>query len=152
MEKQKIKALQIIGIAVRTTNENGQSAKDIPKLWNKFMSEGVMDRIPGKVNSNLYCIYTEYEKDHTRPYTAILGCEVSNMNLLPDEMVKITIEEGNYIKRKAKGNPIQNLIFEEWTKIWNSDLPRNFTTDFELYGEKAQDPEMPEVDIYLSVK
>jgi predicted transcriptional regulator YdeE len=29
----------VIGIEVRTTNENEQAAKDIPVFWEKFMKE-----------------------------------------------------------------------------------------------------------------
>lgn len=32
---------KIIGIAVRTTNANGQSATDLGKLWGQFMSDTV---------------------------------------------------------------------------------------------------------------
>ena len=37
-------------------------------------------------------------------------------------------------------------------KIWNSDLDRSFTSDFEIYGEKAQNPETAEVDIFIAIK
>lgn len=46
-----------MGIGVRTTNENGQSAKDIGALWNKFMSEGILDKIPNKIDNTIYSIY-----------------------------------------------------------------------------------------------
>jgi predicted transcriptional regulator YdeE len=32
------------------------------------------------------------------------------------------------------------------------DLGRTFTADFEIYGEKAQDPSDAEVDILIAVK
>ena len=39
----------VIGISMRTTNEEGQSGKDIPALWNKFFSEAVGEKIPNKI-------------------------------------------------------------------------------------------------------
>ena len=48
MENIKIEAFNVIGIAVKTTNENGQAGKDIPALWEKFISEGILDKIPNK--------------------------------------------------------------------------------------------------------
>ena len=39
-----------------------------------------------------------------------------------------------------------------WIKIWNSDLNRIFTSDFEIYGEKAHNPENAEVDIFIAMK
>lgn len=41
----KLDTFYVIGIAVRTTNENQQAAQDIPVLWHKFMTEGIMDQI-----------------------------------------------------------------------------------------------------------
>ena len=35
----QLESFKVIGISVRTTNENGQAAKDIPFLWNKFFEE-----------------------------------------------------------------------------------------------------------------
>ena len=152
MENQKIKTFNVIGISVRTTNENGQAAQDIPELWNNFMTNGIADKIPNKIDNSLYCIYTDYEKDHTRPYTTILGCKVSSLQTIPDGMVGKNFEETTYTKIVAKGNILQGMVFNEWTKIWNSNLNRTFTADFELYGEKAQNPENAEVDIFIAIK
>jgi predicted transcriptional regulator YdeE len=149
---QKIKSFSVIGISIRTTNENGQAEQDIPALWNKFMTERTIEKIPNKIDNTVYCIYTDYEKDHTKPYTTILGCKVENLNNIPNEMVYKTFEESEYEKFVAKGNILKGMVFGEWTKIWNSDLDRAFTADFEVYGEKAQNPEKAEVDIFVAVK
>lgn len=148
---QQLKTFQVIGIAVRTTNENGQSTQDIPALWIRFMSEDILDQIPNKVDNTLYCIYTDYEKDHTKPYTTILGCKVSNLDQIPNGLVCKTFEERTYIKRVAKGNLMQGIVYDEWTKIWNADLNRAFTADFEVYDERTQNPVNAEVDIFISV-
>lgn len=152
MNNQTIQKFNVIGISARTTNENGQAGKDIPALWNKFMTEGILEKIPNKIDNSIYCIYTEYEKDHTKPYTTILGCCVSSLDNIPNEMVGKAIDEAKYTKHVAKGNILQGMVFDEWTKIWNSDLDRTFTADFEVYGEKAQNPENAEVDIFVAVK
>ncbi|MDN3654530.1 GyrI-like domain-containing protein [Ferruginibacter paludis] len=152
MNNEIIKQFNIIGIAIRTTNDNGQSSLDIPSLWNKFMGEGMVALIPDKINNTIYCVYTDYEKDHTKPYTTILGCSVSTLNNVPEGMVGKTIEEGAYIKYTAKGNILQGMVFNEWVKIWNSDIDRKYTADFEVYGEKAKNPEDAEVDIFIAVK
>jgi predicted transcriptional regulator YdeE len=149
---QKIKSFSVIGISVRTTNENGQAGQDIPALWNKFMTEGIAAQIPNKIDSTVYCIYTDYEKDHTKPYTTILGCKVENLNNIPTEMVGKIFDKAEYEKFVAKGNILKGMVFDEWTKIWNSDLNRTFTADFEVYGEKSQNPENAEVDIFIAIK
>lgn len=152
MSTQKISPFSVIGISVRTTNENNQSSQDIPALWNRFITEGIMEQIPNKTGSSIYCIYTDYEKDHTKPYTTILGCKVSGLDNVPEGMVGKTFDEGDYTKFVAAGNIHEGIVFNEWVKIWNSDLHRAFTADFEVYGEKAQNPENAEVDIFIAVK
>ncbi|HPH99615.1 MAG TPA: GyrI-like domain-containing protein [Chitinophagaceae bacterium] len=152
MDTQKITSFNIIGIAVRTTNENSQAAKDIPALWNKFMSENILQQIPNKVDNTIYCMYTEYEKDHTKPYTTLLGCKVENLENIPTGMIGKTVEGGNYIKQTVKGNLMQGVIANAWVKIWNANFSRLYTADFEVYGEKAQNPENAEVDIFIAVK
>lgn len=152
MRNQTIKVFHVIGIAVRTTNENNKAAQDIGALWTKFMSENIAKQIPGKISHTIYSIYTEYEKDHTKPYTTILGCRVENIEHIPDGMVGITIAEGQYAHFLAKGNLMQGAVYQAWENIWQSDIDRAFTTDFEVYGEKAQNPEAAEVDIFIALK
>jgi len=152
MSNQIIQQFHVIGISVRTTNQNQQATQDIPELWNRFMAEGIMDKIPNKTDRAIYSIYTDYEKDHTKPYTTILGCKVSTLSSIPDGMTGKTIEEASYIKYTAKGNLNQGIVYNEWAKIWNTHLPRAFTADFEIYGEKVQTPENAEVDIFIAVK
>jgi predicted transcriptional regulator YdeE len=152
MHTRQIKLFHVVGISVRTTNENGQSAKDIYALWTKFMSEGIAGKIKNKTDNDIYCIYTDYERDHTKPYTTILGCKVSSPDNIPDGMISKTVEAGTYTKHLVKGNILQGIIFDEWVKIWNANLPRTFTSDFECYGDKAQNPENAEVEIFIAVR
>ena len=152
MKSVALKTIKVVGISVRTTNENGQSAKDIGALWGRFMSEGIVDQIPNKIDTSIYSIYTEYESDHTKPYTTILGCKVENDTNPPKGMVAITIEEGNYAQFTAKGDLTKGAVYEEWAKIWNTDLDRSYSSDFEVYGEKAQNPTDAEVEIFVALK
>ncbi|WP_338760427.1 effector binding domain-containing protein [Bernardetia sp. ABR2-2B] len=152
MNTQKIEALNIIGISVRTTNENEQAAKDIPALWEKFMSESTTEKIPNKISNEVYCIYTEYESDHTKPYTTILGCKVKSLEQIPTGMIGKTIEKTEYEKFTAKGNLQEGIVYNKWLEIWNKDLNRKFTSDFEIYGEKTMNPKDAEVDIFIAVE
>ncbi len=152
MNTQKIEAFFIIGISVRTTNENGQAAKDIPVLWQKFMSESILEQIPNKISTAIYCIYTDYEADHTKPYTTVLGCKVSNLEEIPAGMVSKKIATTDYQKFVAKGNLQEGIVYNKWLEIWQKDLNRKFTSDFEVYGEKAMNPNDAEVDIFIAVE
>ena len=85
-------------------------------------------------------------------YTAILGCKVNNLDAIPQGMVGRKIPGGKYIKYVTKGNLNEGVILKEWQNIWNSDLDRVYTADFEVYGEKAKNPENAEVEIFVAVK
>ena len=152
MNTETLDTFTVIGIEVRTTNENGQAATDIGQLWNKFMTEGIMDQIPNKIDSSIYSIYTDYESDHTKPYTTILGCKVKNTDTIPEGMVAKIFEKQNYTKFISKGDLTQGVVYQEWVKIWNADLDRTYTADFEVYGEKAQNPKDAEVEIFVGIK
>ncbi|NQX81087.1 MAG: effector binding domain-containing protein [Flavobacteriaceae bacterium] len=152
MNKVTVKAFKVIGISIRTTNENGQAAKDIGELWNRFFSEGVLDKIPNKVDNTIYSIYTEYESDHTKPYTTVLGCKVESLNEIPKAMVGKSFEGGKYVNFSAKGDLTKGLIVDQWTKIWEMDLNRVYSTDFEVFGVKAQNPNDAEIEFLIAVK
>lgn len=152
MQKTNIAPFHIIGIAVRTTNENQQAMTDIQALWNRFMSDGILDQIPHKVNKAVYSLYTEYEGDHTQPYTTLLGCEVEHLHDIPDGMRGLSFEGGPYIKLSAKGDLTKGLVGEKWLEIWQMDLDRKYTADFEYYGENENDPTRAKVDFLIAIK
>ena len=151
MKNTKKEAFKIIGISVRTTNENQQAGKDIGELWGKFMAEEIADKIPNKVSAEIYSIYTDYEGDYTKPYTTILGCRVENLDTVPDGMVSRSFEQSNYAQFTCKGDLTKGVVFEEWLKIWQGDLDRKYIADFEIYGEKAQNPTDAEVEIFVGI-
>ncbi|MHA4896496.1 GyrI-like domain-containing protein [Pedobacter sp. PWIIR3] len=152
MKTIQIETRYIVGISVRTTNENGQSATDIPALWNTFMTNNMAAQIPNKMADDLYCIYTDYELDYTKPYTTILGCQVSSLSNVPEGFTGITIPADNYLPFLAKGKMSDNIVFKEWEKIWKTDIPRSYHADFEIYGAKAQNFDDAEIEIFISVK
>lgn len=147
----KLNQFSIIGIAVRTTNENAQAAIDIPQLWAKFLSEETMTKIPNPIDDAVYSIYTDYELDYTKPYTTILGCKVSNLKNIPEGMVGKVIEASEYEVYTAKGNLAKGVVYSEWERIWKSNIKRKYTADFEIYGPKSLNPQDAEVPIFIAV-
>lgn len=152
MNRVNIEPFKIIGISVRTTNQNNQAAKDIAGLWSKFMNDKILEAIPNKIDNTVYSIYTDYQSDHTEPYTTILGCKVENLNTIPDGMTGKSFDGGNYIKLSAKGDLMKDLIINKWLEIWKMDIDRAFTADFEVFGRKAQNPRDAEIDFLIALK
>ncbi len=142
----------IIGMAIRTTNEQAQAAQDIPQLWAAFMSEDRTTKIPRHQGKDIYCVYTEYESDYTRPYTVVLGYKVDNLDHIPDGCKGVKIEGGPFKKVSVAGRLSDNIVYEAWTRIWNAGWDRAYTADFEVYGAKAQDPEAVEMDIFIALE
>lgn len=148
----KVDRITLIGLKLpsKTTNENNQSMKDCGELWTRFEKEEVFKKIPNKLSEEVLAVYHDYEGDHTQPFSYFIGCKVEEGTELPDGLRSLTIPAGNYQKVTAKGE-MPNCIAEKWREIWESDIPRIYKTDYEVYDERSQDWSNAEVDIYLSV-
>lgn len=150
--KTTIDTFYIIGLSVRTENGNGRAAQDIPALWNRFFTEGISAKIPGILSEDLYCLYTDYETDHTGPYTTVLGYKVNNLESIPEGLTGAVVPGKNFEVFTASGKLSDGVVFREWTKIWNMPLERAYSGDFEVYGSKAQNSEDARVDIYIALR
>jgi predicted transcriptional regulator YdeE len=154
MNNQTIEKFYIIGISTRTTNENGQSTKDIEALWGKFWGEEIQKQIPNKVGDEIYAVYTDYETEFTGHYATIIGLSVSSLENIPKGFVGITIETGVYQKFVSKGK-MPEAVFNTWLEIWANkelNLKRAYKADFTIHGQKYYDGENAEVETFISVK
>lgn len=142
---------KIVGLQMRTSNALGKGDVDIPALWEKFLSENIMDQIPSKTSNEVIALYTDYENDYTQDYTIVIGCPVSGLEEVPEGLVMRTIPAGRYEEFQAVGDHPQALI-QTWDKIWSSkNLKRTYTGDYEVYGSKFfNDPK--QVDIFIAVE
>ena len=140
-----------IGIPLRTSNADPNVMQDIGMHWQRFYTEKIMEKIPGKIDNDVLAVYTEYEGDFKKPYTLILGCRVSGVGNVPEGLFAKTIPESKYAVFTAKGK-MPDCIMECWKEIWSSDIERAYTNDFEVYGNKSHNPENAEIEIYISVK
>jgi predicted transcriptional regulator YdeE len=148
-----INKFNIIGISVKTTNKDGQSAQDIGKLWQQFYVENLFDKTPNKLSNDIYSIYTDYKSDFTDEYTTIIGVQVSSLENIPAGLIGRQFPSDNFVKHTAKGL-MPKAIVEVWTDIWKRDkeLGRKYTYDFEVYGEKSQNGDNSEVEIYIATR
>lgn len=155
MEKTiiKIAPLNIIGLAVETTNENGQAAQDLGLLWQQFFTQTIAQAIPNKTSEDIYAIYTNYESDYRGKYTAIIGCTVATLDAIPDGLIGRTFAGGQYQRFLAKG-AMPRAVQQTWQEIWAKGdlLERNYSADFEIYGAKSKNGAASEVAIYISLK
>jgi len=150
MEYVVATTFSLLGLSIRTTNENNQSQKDISKLWKFFFVEDIKNKIPNRLSDDIFMIYTDYEGDFTKPYTCMLGCQVSLFDNVPSELKQLMIPAARYEIYHVDGEYPQSLIKTGQT-IWQSDLNRAYATDFERYPA-GFDFKQGRFDIYIGVK
>lgn len=150
MKQQIIAPFTFIGISVRTSNANNQAAKDIKQLWETFTKEGIFDKIPNKTKETVLAVYTNYEGDHTMPYDTIVGCKVSSLDHIPEGLTGYSFNGGTYSKFVSKGDITKGSVYNTWLEIWQQNLGRKYTADFEVYDERSKDLTNAEVDIFIS--
>jgi len=153
MHEKFIPEFCVIGIAVRTTNANGQSARDLEALWGKFWGEEVFGKIPGKLSDEIYAVYTDYETDFTGAYTAFIGGRVNNLDHIPEGFSGLIIHPARYQKFVSKGK-MPDAILKTWMEIWGDEelnSKRAYRADFTVHGEKYFLGEQAEVETFISV-
>lgn len=142
-------SIKVIGIQIQTTNEKGQAARDISKLWDLFREEKTVDKIPNKKGNEILALYTDYEGDYSQPFNYMICCEVTSIEDVPLGMVAKIIPTADYTILKAMGK-FPDCLIKTWKAIWQSDLKRTYRYDFEVY--KTLDPNLTEIDVYIGVK
>jgi predicted transcriptional regulator YdeE len=153
------KEFSVIGIEVRTNNSREASAQGlIPKQWEKFNKDGVIGKIPAKVDSSIIVVYSAYQSDKTGDYNYLIGAKVSDASIIPDGMVAKTVPKGEYAFVTTSVGPVGKIVARAWQKIWlledQSHLGgvRSYKSDFELYDQRSRDPQNSQVDIYVGLK
>jgi predicted transcriptional regulator YdeE len=153
------KEFTIVGISARTNNAQEAGGNGvIAKQWDKFYKEGILDKIPNKADPAVYAVYSDYASDRNGDYTYVIGAKVSGASSVPSGMVAKTISAGKYAVVTSQRGPIPKVIIEAWQQIWSMEdhgklgAKRAYKTDFEVYDQRARDPQDSQIDIYVSVK
>jgi len=150
MELKSLDSFHIIGIKVRTINKEKRAGKDIKELWDRFFKDQILEKIPNTVNSNIYSVYTNYQSDHLDWYDCYLGCKVDHLKEIPDGLVGVTIQKSDYKIFTSRG-VLPNAVLDTWEMIWKSSHNRPYKADFDVYGEKAKNPNNAVVKTFLSI-
>jgi predicted transcriptional regulator YdeE len=149
----------VIGIQVRTSNaEEVTGGGAIPKQWAGFFSEGIADKIPNKLDSTIYAVYTNYASDYNGEYDFIIGMKVSSVSDVPPGMVAKTVPNGRFaVVASAKG-PAAQVVPKAWQQVYSLDAnkqlggTRAYKADLELYDQRSQNPQDAQVDLYIGLE
>ncbi len=133
----------IVGINAVTGNSDPNMGQIISELWEKLCG-GVDGTVQNRVNKYSIGLYSDYKDGQ---YQVTAGLEVSkNEN---KELTEKIIPAGPYAKFKVHGNMI-TAVEDAWNAIWQMDLDRSYTGDFEEYLNT--DMENGDIDIYIALK
>jgi predicted transcriptional regulator YdeE len=149
----------VIGIQARTSNAKEVTGGGaIPKQWEMFFKEGIVDKIPNKVDSTIYAVYTGYASDRDSEYDFVIGMKVSDASAVPPAMVAKKVPKGKYaVVTSAKG-PVAQVVPQAWQQVYSLDDnkqlggDRAYKADFEVYDERSQNPQDSQIDIYVGVR
>jgi CubicO group peptidase (beta-lactamase class C family)/predicted transcriptional regulator YdeE len=148
----------VIGIAARTTNAKEMTPDGvIGKQWMRTFQEGVLGKIPNKADASIIAVYTDYASDHNGEYTYLLGARVTSDAQVPEDMVAKKIPGGKFAVFTSDKGPAPQVVPAIWIKI--NSLAQNavggdrlYRADYEIYDERARDPENLQVDVYVGIK
>ena len=149
----------IIGIEARTTNAKEMTGDGvIPKQWAAFFQQGILDKIPNKLDTNIYALYTDYASNRDGEYSFVIGAKVSDDATAPAGMVKKTVFGGKFAVLTTAKGPVEKVVPEAWQQVWaledRSGLggPRAYKADYELYGPQSRDPQNAEVELHIGIR
>jgi predicted transcriptional regulator YdeE len=153
-------SFQVVGIDASTNNQK-ESGPDaiIGKLWQQFLSEGLLNKIPDRVDQSIIAVYTDYATDADGQYTFILGAKIRPIPdpTLPEGMVVKTVPAGRYGVFTTDRGPVAKVVVQTWKQIWSyykspANGQRAYRADFEVYDQRAADPNNAQVEIYIGLK
>jgi len=148
----------VIGISARTTNAKEMTADGvIGPMWGRLMQQGLLAKIPNKTDQNIVAVYTDYASDHNGEYTFVLGARVTSDADVPAGMVAKKIPAGKFAVFTSEKGAAPKVVPELWMKI--NSLPQTATggdrlygADFEIYDQRAADPQNLQMDVYVGIK
>jgi len=162
MKKEKVSLgeLTLVGIKVRTNNSNEMSPETskIATQANLYWRQGLANNIKHRVAPGVtYCVYTDYDSDEHGEYTYFIGEAVDSANDQNLSQFKaLIIPKSRYQKFTTEPGKIPNVIIAAWQALWEMDEndfggKRKYLADFEVYDQRASDPNNAVVDIYIGL-
>jgi len=151
-------AFTVVGLAGRTTNAKEQTPQGvIGRCWAELTGKNVLARIPGRADDKIVAVYTDYASDKDGEYTYVLGARVNSVKDIPDGMVATTVPAGRYALYTSRSGPVPAVVIETWQRIWATQPAdaagrRAYRSDFEIYDERARNPQHSVVDVYVGLR
>jgi predicted transcriptional regulator YdeE len=158
MNTEQKAGFYVAGLAARTRNAAEMNGKGkIGDVWQRFLGQNLAAKIPNKLGVDLVAIYTDYETDHTGHYTYLLGVPVASIEHLPPGLTLKHVPAGRYAVLHSNRGVIKQVVPELWQRIWAmspSQLGghRTFQVDYEIYDQRAADPDNAQIEVHVGLR
>lgn len=157
-EIAQIRGFTVVGISGRTNNAKEMTTDGvIGKLWGRLMHENLLAKIPNRSDENIIAVYTDYASDHRGDYTYTLGAKVTRASEIPPGMTAVKVVTGKYEDFTSERGPASEVVPEIWQKI--NGLPktapggdRTYQSDFEVYDQRARNPQDAVVEVFVGIR
>ncbi len=147
---EKLDGFSVVGLSIITDNE--KASEEINELWEEFFKQNIGKEIENRINDVIYAVYSDYEGDHTKPYRLTIGYKVNGDEpKIKDHLHHVKVQSADYAMMSAAGEQPKALI-ETWQTIWQSNLDREFKTDFEVYGKRFFEEGVHEILVAVGVR
>lgn len=160
-EKTELGEIILVGLTARTNNKNEMNPEKskIGALAEFYWGNKVANNIKHRIKPGVtYAAYTEFENDEHGEYTYFIGEAVASTHDQDISQFKtLTIPKSQYQKFTTELGKMPYIVISAWQKIWTmkeNDFngKRKYITDFEVYDQKAADPNNSIVDIYIGIE
>jgi predicted transcriptional regulator YdeE len=148
----------VIGIAERTTNAKEMSSEGvIGKQWGRFMQDNLLAQIPNKADTSIIAVITDYASDKDGEYTHLIGARVTSTANVAAGMVVKKVPAGKYAIFTSEKGPVAQVVVGTWQRIWAQPKSapggnRAYKADYEVYDERAMDPQNAQMDVHVGIK
>lgn len=156
----ELPSIMLVGLLVRTSlndEMNTETAK-ISHTINRYFNENIPSKIPLIKNPGVtFSCYTNYESNEYGPYDYFFGQEVFSFDNVPEELAKLIIPAGTFVRFTTNSGSMPNVIIDAWQQIWKMTPntlggQRCYLVDFERYDERARDHNNTIAQIYIGIK
>lgn len=142
----------VLGLAIRTSPE--RAARDIPALWQRFTSEGWLEKLPRRADDPaIYAVYTDYESDGSGPYTMVLGVAVAREAEVTTGLRRVCVPAGEMATFRVEGDPA-DVVWRAWAHVngaWSDRVRRRYVADVERYPLASQGPDSATVEVSVGL-
>lgn len=151
--------IKLVGIKVRTNNktESNPATGVIPACVNQYHQQQIAEKIQNrKIPGITFCAYTDYASDHQGDYTFFIGEEVLSLDNVSTDLEVLVIPPQVYAKFTTDPGVMPQVVINAWQAIWRMTAQelggnRRFIADFEMYDQRASDPQNTVLDIYIGI-